>query len=75
VNTFGGMTIVFTGTRNKEWEARIESSGGKVSTSVSKNTSFVVAKDPNEDSGKIKKARDAGVRIISIDEFRDEFHM
>jgi DNA ligase (NAD+) len=72
-HVISGMTIVFTGIRNKEWESTIESRGGKVATSVSKSTSLVVAKDPEDGSGKIKKAREAGVRIISSDQFQEEF--
>lgn len=71
--SLANMTIVFTGFRNKEWEQRIESAAGKVSSSVSKNTSLVVASDPNDDSGKIKKARDLGVRIVSVEVFRSEY--
>ena len=66
---FSGKTIVFTGFRNKEWEKTIEAAGGKVSSSVSKNTAIVVASDPTEDSTKLKKARDAGVKIMSVADF------
>ena len=73
--SFKGMTIVFTGFRNKEWEKLIEAGEGKVSTSVSKNTKLVVAADPNENSGKIDKARELGVRVISKEKFQSEFRI
>jgi len=66
---FDGKTIVFTGFRNKEWEKTIETAGGKVSSSVSKNTAMVVASDPNEDSSKLKKAKELGVKIMSVADF------
>jgi len=69
-----GLHIVFTGFRNKEWETRVTDLGGKVSSSVSKNTSFIVAKDPTEDSGKLNKARDIGLTIIGIEEFEKTYH-
>ncbi|MGL1903427.1 MAG: NAD-dependent DNA ligase LigA [Fibrobacterales bacterium] len=63
---FAGMTIVLTGTlptldRNKAREM-IEAAGGKVSGSVSKKTSVVVAGDSA--GSKLKKAQDLGVRVM-----------
>ena len=69
---FAGMTIVFTGFRNKGWEELIEATGGKVSSSISKNTSLVVAADPTETSGKITKAKQLNIRIMSKDDFATE---
>jgi len=68
-----GMTVVFTGFRNKEWEELLESVGGKVSSAVSKNTSLVVAADPTDNTGKILKANDLGVRVISKEAFASEY--
>ena len=61
-----GKTIVLTGTfptlSREAAKERIEAAGGKVSGSVSKKTSFVVA---GEDAGsKLDKARDLGVEVI-----------
>ena len=61
-----GKTVVLTGTlptlSREQAKERIEAAGGKVSGSVSKKTSFVVA---GEDAGsKLDKARDLGVEII-----------
>ncbi len=70
---FAGMTFVLTGTLTEftrdEASAIIEDLGGKVSSSVSKKTSIVLA---GEAAGsKLKKANDLGVRVISEAEFRD----
>jgi DNA ligase (NAD+) len=61
-----GMTFVLTGTlptlTRDEAKARIEAAGGKVSGSVSKKTSYVVAGD---DAGsKLEKARELNVAIL-----------
>ena len=70
-NKFGGLTFVLTGTlenytREKATEI-IENSGGTVSSSVSKKTSYVLAgTDPGS---KIDKAGKLGVKIINEKEF------
>lgn len=63
---FSGMTFVLTGTlptmKRDAAKALIESNGGKVSGSVSKKTSVVVA---GEDAGsKLTKAESLGIEII-----------
>ncbi len=67
----GGKTFVLTGTLENytrgEASEIIESMGGKVTSSVSKNTDFVLAgKDPGS---KVDKANKLDVKIISENEF------
>jgi DNA ligase (NAD+) len=64
--TLEGMTFVLTGTlpdlTRDEAKEKIEAAGGKVSGSVSKKTSFVVA---GEDAGsKLDKAQALGVKVL-----------
>jgi len=65
-----GLTVVFTGFRDEDLEKAIESAGGKIGSTVSKNTSLLVAADPDSTSGKAAKARELGVKVISPDEMR-----
>ena len=70
---FAGKTFVLTGALSKftreEATEKIELLGGKVSGSVSKKTSFVVA---GENAGsKERKARELGITILTEDEFLD----
>lgn len=69
-----GKTFVVTGKVNhfnnrKELQTKIEELGGKVSGSVSKNTSYLINNDVKSTSGKNKKANELGVKIISENEF------
>jgi NAD-dependent DNA ligase len=64
-----GKTIVITGFRNKELEENLKTLGAKIGTSVSKNTYLVIAKDKDDESGKILEAKKIGVKVVSLDEF------
>jgi NAD-dependent DNA ligase len=63
-----GKTIVMTGFRNKELEDKLKSVGAKVATSVSKNTYLVVAKNVDDETGKVLEAKKLGVKVVSLDE-------
>jgi DNA ligase (NAD+) len=70
---FTGKTFVLTGKMESmtrgDAAGMIEERGGRVSSSVSKNTDFLVA---GEKAGsKLKKAEDNGVTIIGEAELRD----
>lgn len=66
--TLDGVSVCFTGIRDKELEASIEAKGGTIASSVNKNTTYLVAKDPTGNSSKLKKAADliGQDNIISI---------
>lgn len=68
-NNFIDYNFVFTGIRMKNEEKILEDIGIKVSTSVSKNTSHVVCKNKNDNSSKLKKARELNLTIMDVDEF------
>ncbi|HDQ16899.1 MAG TPA: NAD-dependent DNA ligase LigA [Candidatus Vogelbacteria bacterium] len=70
-NTLNGLTFVFTGVLEKmsrsQAEKLVKDRGGKVSSQVSSQTSFVVS-GANPGS-KEKKAEELGVKIISEEDF------
>ncbi len=67
----GGKTFVLTGTlpnyTRSEVEKLIKDNGGKTSSSVSKNTDYVIAGD--EPGSKLAKAKKLGVEVIDEKEF------
>jgi NAD-dependent DNA ligase len=63
-----GHTYVFSGFRNKEYEKIIQARGGKVSTSVSKNTTHLVVKSKEKGGSKMEKAESLGIPIITLEE-------
>lgn len=70
--TLEGKTFVVSGVFQKfsrdELKNTIEMNGGKIASSISAKTSFVVAGD-NMGPAKLKKASDLGVVILTEDEF------
>ena len=73
-----GMTFVITGKlksfKNRdELKAVIESKGGKVAGSVSKNTSYLINNDNLSTTAKNKKAQELGIPIITEETFKQKF--
>jgi len=65
------MTVVFTGVRRKDLEEVIESRGGKIAGSVSKNTTHLVMKSVGSGSSKEKKAIELGITIMTVEQLED----
>lgn len=70
-NTLEGMVFVFTGVRRKDLEIQIEDRGGRIASSVSKNTTHVICKDPGSGSLKLVKAQEFGAEIMSVEELEE----
>ena len=71
-NIFDGKTFVITGTLSQPrsvFEEKIKKMGGKVSSSVSKKTSYVLAGD--NPGSKFDKASTLGVIILSERDFEN----
>ena len=74
-NKLAGQIFVVSGvfyqmSRN-ELKKSIEDNGGKVSSSISKKTNFIIAGD-NMGPSKLAKAENLGIEIISEQDFIDK---
>ena len=61
--------------RDDELEKKLKKMGVQISTSVSKNTYMVIAKDKNDETSKILEAKKLGIQVLSLDEFKTKFHL
>ena len=64
---------VFYQMSRNELKKAIEDNGGKVSSSISKKTNFIVAGD-NMGPSKLTKAQDLGIQIITEQDFIDKIN-
>lgn len=67
---FQDKYFVFTGFRNKEYEDIIKSNGGFINDGITKNTNYLVIKNFDKITEKIKKAKEKGIEIMTEDEFK-----
>jgi DNA ligase (NAD+) len=67
-NELAGKNFVFTGVRSDAAELKIKEMGGKISSSVSKTTSYLVMKTVGSGSAKETKAEGLGVKIVTLEQ-------
>lgn len=77
-NASANINVVITGKlkhyKNRaELQSAIEAAGGKVSSSISSKTDYLINNDLESQSSKNKKAKDLNIPIISEEEFISKF--
>jgi NAD-dependent DNA ligase len=72
-NNLNGMKFVFSGFRDKKLEENVVERGGKITTTVSRNTTGLIVLDKKENTEKIKKAKDLGIEIYTKEEFKSKY--
>jgi NAD-dependent DNA ligase len=75
-SNISGKTFVFSDFRNKEWEEYIEKHGGKISSSISSKTSYLVTTQDainKATNSKVVKAMELKVEILSKESFEKKF--
>jgi DNA ligase (NAD+) len=69
-----GMKFIFSSYRNKSLEQDIIKRGGKITTSVSSQSSGVIVLSKQcKASGKVKKAMDLGIQVYTEEDFISEY--
>ena len=72
LNTKGKhLNIVFTGVRSVELQSKLTEIGATVSESVGKSITHLVVKDKSSESVKMKKAKENGAIICTIEEMEE----
>ena len=64
--------VCMTGFRDKELENKFIEHGHEVLSGVTKECNLLIVKDINSTSSKMKKAKEKGIKIITIDEFDEK---
>jgi DNA ligase (NAD+) len=71
-----GKVFVFSGFRNAEWEKYIENHGGKINSTVSSKTNYVVTTQEEITSAgnsKVKKAIELSIELLNKENFEKKF--
>lgn len=68
---FFDKSICFSGFRNQKWNEIIENEGGKVLSNVTSSCNILVIKDINSTSSKVQKAKEMGIKTMSINDFQN----
>jgi NAD-dependent DNA ligase len=68
------IKVVFSGFRDKKLAEDVAARGGKVVSSISKNTTLLVVSNKNEqNTDKVKKAKELNIGILSKEEFLKKY--
>lgn len=65
-----GINVCFSGIRDAQLEDTIKSLGGNIAPGINKNVTHLIVKDINATSSKIIKAKDLGIPILPIEDFK-----
>ena len=72
-NPLYGKSIVMTGFRDGEVQELIKNVGGKLGSSITKNTFVLLVKDVEQDTSKVMEAKQLGIQIMTKDEFVSKY--
>lgn len=72
-NEFKNKTFVLSGFRDAELSEKIIQRGGKIGSSISKNTSGLIVKKGTKITGKLSKAEELGIPIYTKEDFIEKF--
>ena len=67
--------IVMTGIRDKKIIDYLRNIGANIVGNVSKNTTIIIAKDVNTDTGKAEEGRKLGIPVMSVEDFLQAYNI
>lgn len=70
-----GEKIVFTGFRSDELEKQIKEHGGTVVSAINKTTTILVAKNLSDLKTKGEKAKELGIKIMDLNQFKNVYNL
>ena len=68
-----GKKVVMTKVRDKDIIAKLEEAGGKLADAVNKETFVLIVKSYDDDSNKVKKAKELSVSIMTPEDFKKKY--
>lgn len=71
-NKLADLRVTFTGVRDADLAQHIEVNGGKVQD-MRKDTNVVVVKDLSFSSSKVDRAREQGIPVLTLDQFKRKY--
>jgi len=70
---FRGIVVCFTGFRDAAAEKYIKDNGGSSTRTVNWQTTYLVCKNKDRLTTKMKEAEDRGIKILDINDFNETF--
>ena len=72
-NKLKSAFIVITGFRDTKLEEEIISMGGTIQNTINSKTTLVLVKDISSTSGKVKKAKELNIKLLTCEQFKKEY--
>ena len=67
--------IVLTGFRDENIQNKIEENGGTLQSTINKGTTLLIIKNKETSGSKIERAKELNIKIITLDDFKNEFKL
>ena len=69
-----GKSFCFSGFRDPNLETQLKAKGGRIASGVNKKLDYLIVKNKNGTTSKIKKARDYGISVLDPDDLHGIIH-
>ena len=69
-----GKKLLMSGPKDKELIAQLKLLGATIQPTITKDTNYVIVKDPNENTAKANKARQLNI-LITTEELKQKYNL